>query len=101
MVIEELTITIDPVERDQFLDLDQAIWTPFLAAQSGFVRKEVWLPEGRPDTIVLVIHWTSMTACKAITPDQVVAVDAKMGRFAEAPLVCRAYQVHNSTPPDP
>jgi uncharacterized protein (TIGR03792 family) len=101
MVIEELTITIDPVERDQFLDLDQAIWTPFLAAQSGFVRKEVWLPEGRPDTIVLVIHWTSMTAWKAITPDQVVAVDAKMGRFAEAPLVCRAYQVHNSTPPDP
>ena len=50
MVIEWLKVTVEKDEIDRYIQLDQAIWTPVLAACDGFHKKEVWWsPDGEID----------------------------------------------------
>ena len=92
-IIEELTITIEPAKIDAYLARDAEVWTAFLALQSGFEGKEVWLPPDRPGTVVLIIRWASRDHWKAITEAQCAAVDAEMGDLLPDTLECREYEV--------
>ena len=64
MVIEWLKVTVEKGEIDRYIQLDQAIWTPVLAASDGFHKKEVWWsPDGE---IVMVVWWNTREQWKAI-----------------------------------
>ncbi len=66
MVIEWLRFKVDPALRDRFIQVDDAIWTTALAANPGFLGKEVWLSPTQPDAVVLVIRWRSREDWKAV-----------------------------------
>jgi uncharacterized protein (TIGR03792 family) len=66
MVIEWLTYRVSPALHDRFLAVDQAIWTAALAAQPGYLGKEVWRAEDAPDRINLIIRWETRAAWKAV-----------------------------------
>lgn len=92
MVIELLTFDVDPDERDEWLRVEETVWSRFLERQPGFVRKEMWMGPDGDSTVHAVIWWESMQAWKAIGPDTVAAVDERMGRWLRAPT-CRAFEV--------
>ena len=64
----------------------------YATRQPGFVRKEVWVPSDRPDTVVIMVWWESRELWKTITDAQVAAVDHEMGDWYRAPEV-REYEV--------
>jgi uncharacterized protein (TIGR03792 family) len=66
MVIEQLSFRVPPAAQAQFLEMDAAIWTPALAAQPGFLGKEVWREADAPDALHLIIRWASRAEWKAV-----------------------------------
>jgi uncharacterized protein (TIGR03792 family) len=96
VIVEELTLAVAASDLDGFLAADERIWTAFLARQAGFVRKEVWVSSDRPDTVVIIVWWQSRELWKAITDEQVAAVDREMGEWYREPMV-REYVVATAT----
>ncbi len=87
MIVEELTLHVEDGDLERFLDADARIWTAFLSAQPGFVRKEVWVPADRPDTVVIMVWWANRQLWKAISDERVAAVDREMGEWFREPVV--------------
>jgi uncharacterized protein (TIGR03792 family) len=81
MVIEQLTFTVPPAFRRRYLALDAEIWTAMLAAQPGFLGKEVWVERDAPDRLHLIIRWTTREAWKAVPAALLADTDR---RFAAA-----------------
>lgn len=91
MVVEWLEFWINPTTRPLFLAADARIWTPALAAQPGFLRKEYWqptqiAPSTRPDVsdsdrLIIVVHWQSRALWKAVPLALLQTTEAQ---FAEA-----------------
>ncbi|MGA0878704.1 MAG: TIGR03792 family protein [Ilumatobacteraceae bacterium] len=79
MVIEWLTFAVPQSEQENWLAIEESVWSRFLETQPGFLRKEIWIEEGAPDLVHAVIWWESTELWKRITPDQVAEVDARMG----------------------
>lgn len=79
MVIEMLTFEVAVDEQPEWLALEERVWSRFLEQQPGFVRKEIWIEDVRPDHVIVVIWWDSMELWKRITPEQVAEVDRGMG----------------------
>ena len=50
-VIELLRVLTAPGCRDEFLARDAEVWTPALAAQEGFVSKEIWVSQDDPNLV--------------------------------------------------
>ena len=92
VIVEELTLDVATPDLDAFLEADERVWTAFLSAQPGFVRKEVWVPSDLPDTVVIMVWWESRELWKAITDSQVAAIDRQMGEWFREPVV-REYEV--------
>lgn len=92
MVIELLTFQVADDERDDWLRVEEQVWSRFLEQQDGFVRKEMWVEAGDPDTVHAVIWWESMEQWKAIGADAVAAVDEHMGHWLREPT-CRTFHV--------
>ena len=92
MIVEELTLQVDAPDIEGFLEADARVWTAFLTAQPGFVRKEVWLPGDRPNTVVILVWWASREQWKAISDETVAGVDREMGDWFREPVV-REYVV--------
>ncbi len=92
MVVEELVVQVAPADHAAFCAADARVWTAFLAAQAGFVRKETWVDPAEPDRLHLLIWWESREAWKRITAEQVAQVDAQMGQWYREPTA-REYQV--------
>ena len=87
MIVEELTLHVEDRDLEGFLDADARIWTAFLSAQPGFIRKEVWVPADRPDTVVIMVWWANRQLWKAISDERVAAVDREMGEWFREPVV--------------
>jgi uncharacterized protein (TIGR03792 family) len=81
MIIEHLTFDVPLPLRPRFLALDAGIWTATLAAQPGYLGKEVWADTDPPGTLHLMIRWTSREAWKAVPADLLAETDR---RFAAA-----------------
>lgn len=79
MVVETLTFEVAESEREQWLAVEEEVWSRFLEAQPGFVRKEMWASCEDPGAVQAVIWWESMDQWKAIGPERVAEVDARMG----------------------
>jgi uncharacterized protein (TIGR03792 family) len=91
-IVEELTLQVEAGDLEGFLEADARIWTAFLAAQPGFVRKEVWVAADRPNTVVVMVWWASREQWKAISDETVASVDREMGEWFREPAV-REYVV--------
>ena len=87
VIVEELTLHVDEGDLEGFLAADTRIWTAFLSAQPGFIRKEVWVPGDRPNTVVILVWWASRELWKAISDEQVAAIDREMGQWFREPVV--------------
>jgi uncharacterized protein (TIGR03792 family) len=98
MVVEELVFVVDPGERARWLAAEGAAWDPFLAAQPGFLRKEVWLgpPDDEPGTVRILVWWASQEEWDAVDADARARVDAAMGEDGRAHARCRAHRVVRS-----
>jgi uncharacterized protein (TIGR03792 family) len=75
MVIEWLRFRVLAGERDRFLAADTAIWTPFLAGCTGYVRKVVWCDRERSNEVVMLVYWESYTLWKAVDPGELARVE--------------------------
>jgi uncharacterized protein (TIGR03792 family) len=91
-IVEELTLQVDAGDLEGFLEADARIWTAFLAVQPGFVRKEVWVPADRSNTVVILLWWASREQWKAISDETIASVDRDMGEWFREPAV-REYLV--------
>ncbi|MEO0947608.1 MAG: TIGR03792 family protein [Cyanobacteria bacterium J06641_5] len=66
VVIEWLEFRVAAGFREEFVRIDERIWTAALMRYPGFIGKEVWLDPGADDRLVLVIRWHSRAQWKAI-----------------------------------
>lgn len=92
MVVETLTFRVDPSERAQWLEVEEQVWSRFLEAQPGFVRKEMWVDETDGGHVHAVIWWRSLDEWHAISPTTVAEVDARMGEWFREPRM-RSFNV--------
>jgi uncharacterized protein (TIGR03792 family) len=76
MVIEFLTFAVPPAEQPAFLAADAAIWTATLARQPGYLSKEIWRDAAAPDSLRLVIRWSSRDAWHSVPRDLLDATNA-------------------------
>ncbi len=81
MVIEWLKVQVAEERREAFIQKDEEIWTAALAKYSGFLGKEVWISPQSSQEVILVIHWETREAWKAIPQDY---LDATEKRFHQA-----------------
>ncbi len=95
MVVERLTFTVDPADREAWMAADAASWSPFLAKQDGFISKQLWVQRERPHEIQAVIFWETEEQWKAIPRAQLEATDKLMGDMIR-PLVCHTFDVVSS-----
>jgi uncharacterized protein (TIGR03792 family) len=93
MVIEELHFSVDPVDQPTFLEVERRVWTGFLRTCDGFIRKETWVPDDDPATVVVMIWWNTMAQWKSITQQQCEAVDAQMGEWLRPISFARAHHI--------
>jgi uncharacterized protein (TIGR03792 family) len=93
MVIEELQFEVTPQDREEFLRVEEQVWTGFLTTCDGFVRKEVWIPEDDPGRVIVIIWWNTMEQWKTITMEQCDEVDVLMGEWLRPIVVARAHRI--------
>ena len=87
MVIEFLTFRVPVEKREKWKLLDSEVWTRFLSAQEGFVKKELWQSPENEDELHAVIWWEDKASWAAITPAQISKVDEGMGEFLIEPMM--------------
>ena len=87
MVIEFLTFTVDPTERNEWLDHEEQHWSRFLERQPGFVSKQIWESIDDPRRVHAVICWESIEHWHAIPREALAAVEQAMGPFERTPTM--------------
>lgn len=92
MVVEWLTFDVSNDERDQWLRIEESVWSRFLETCDGFVRKQMWIEEGDAGRIHAVIWWKSREQWHSISESTVAEVDARMGEFWK-PCSMRVFDV--------
>jgi uncharacterized protein (TIGR03792 family) len=95
IVVEELVFVVAAEERDGWTAVERDAWDGFLAAQPGFLRKEVWLgeePDGRA-TVRVLVWWASQEHWDAVDPAAVASIDDGMGNQWREPDRCVAHRV--------
>jgi uncharacterized protein (TIGR03792 family) len=75
-VIEWLTFAVPADRHPDWIAADRAVWTPALAAQPGFLGKEVWTGREDPTHMSLIIRWNSYAEWKAVPPALLEATEA-------------------------
>ena len=94
--VEYLVFEMAPEHRARFIQLDNEIWTPTLSKQKGFVSKEVWIDENRPNQVTLVTYWTSYALWKAIPHEALAATDVRFKKAFGHPfsLIKELHKTH-------
>ncbi|MCY7390252.1 MAG: TIGR03792 family protein [Leptolyngbyaceae cyanobacterium CAN_BIN12] len=83
MVIEWLKVQVAEERREAFIQKDEEIWTAALAKHSGFLGKEVWISPQNSQEVILVIHWETREAWKAIPQDYLDATEKQFNQAFE------------------
>jgi uncharacterized protein (TIGR03792 family) len=97
-VVEELTFEMEAELLDRWLAREAGTWDGFLAAQDGFLGKEVWLAPDAGEakvgrcTVRVQIWWASHAQWKSVDPAGVEAADRRMGDLLRHPK-CREYRL--------
>ncbi len=97
MIIEWLKVKIAAAQREQFIQLDDEIWTAALAQNPGFLGKDIWIDPTKSDELVLVIRWANREAWKSIPAASLEQTERKfaqrMGTIAYQLIETGEYQV--------
>jgi uncharacterized protein (TIGR03792 family) len=80
MVIEWLKFQVAEELREAFIQKDEEIWTAALAKCPGFLGKEVWISPQNSQAVILVIHWETREAWKAIPQDYLNATEQRFNQ---------------------
>ncbi len=59
IAIEWLRIQVNPLQREQYLQIDAEIWTSALTKYPGFIDKTVWLNPNNEAEVIIIIRWAS------------------------------------------
>jgi len=94
--VEYLVFEVDPAHREQFIAVDDQIWTSALRSQRGFVAKEVWVDENQPGQVTLITYWSSYALWKAIPSDELEAIDERFTQAFGHPftLIEEGHKIH-------
>ena len=94
--VEYLVFEVAPEHRELFITVDDQIWTPTLSKQKGFVSKEVWIDENRPNQVTLVTYWSSYALWKAIPHAELGATDVRFKKAFGHPfkLIKELHKTH-------
>ncbi|MEL6221139.1 MAG: TIGR03792 family protein [Cyanobacteria bacterium J06626_14] len=97
MVIEWLQFRVQEDLREQFVQLDEEIWTAALSQYDGFLGKEVWISAEDLTEVVATIRWDSTDSWFSIPDSDLQRIDARfieaMGDGTFELLDAKAYQV--------
>ncbi len=81
VVVEHLRLRVPAGDLQAWRAAEQGSWEPWLAAQPGFLRRQLlWDPERQEGT--LLIHWRSREHWKAIPPQEIAGVQERFERLA-------------------
>ena len=80
MIIEWLKFRVSPNLREEFLELDQQIWTNKLKTCPGFLGKEVWLNPEKLDEVVILIHWQTRQEWKNIPQEELDRIEKQFNQ---------------------
>lgn len=92
MVIEFLTFRVDPAERAEWMDVEEATWSRFLERQAGFIRKQLWVDVDDDEHVHAMIEWESVNHWHSIPHAELEAVDEAMGQWMR-PASCVTFDV--------
>ena len=83
VVVEHLRLKVPAEGRQDWLEAEQGSWEPWLAQQKGFLdRQLLWDPATEEGT--LLIRWANRNDWKAISPQEVQAVQERFEQLAQA-----------------
>jgi len=76
--IEHLVFMIeDPENVDDFIILDEKIWTNELSKYDGFISKEVWINSNTPGEVHTLLIWRTMDEWKSIPLETLKEIDQR------------------------
>ena len=97
MVIEWLQFQVQEEVREQFVQIDEEIWTTALSSYSGFLGKEVWISPDNLGEVTMVIRWDSTDSWFSIPGSDLQKIDEQfadaMGRDTYDLIASKQYQV--------
>ena len=80
--VEHLIFNVANTSRlNDFIDLDEKIWTYELSKFKGFISKEVWINDNNPGEVHTILIWETMDEWKSIPLEKLKEIDDK---FIEA-----------------
>ncbi len=77
IAVEQLVFKVKKEKVDEFIELDQKIWTEELAKWPGFLGKEIWISESTPVEIITTVYWRSLKEWKSIDHEKLRETDQK------------------------
>jgi uncharacterized protein (TIGR03792 family) len=80
MIIEWLKFRVSPDLREEFLEIDQQIWTNKLKTRPGFLGKEVWLNPDRMDEVIMFIRWQTREEWKNIPQEELNIIEKQFAQ---------------------
>ncbi len=73
--VELLIFEVKDGMRDEFIKLDDEIWTSFLSQKDGFIKKEIIISNAERNKIYSVIYWNTLKEWKSIPLEELIEKD--------------------------
>ncbi len=73
--VEFLIFEVKEGKREEFIKLDNEIWTEFLSKKPGFIRKETVISEAKPNEVYTILYWNTLKEWKSIPIEELIAKD--------------------------
>lgn len=102
MVIEWMKFKVPEDKREQFIQRDLEIWSPFLEQCPGFLSKEVWIQPDQDQEVIMVIRWNSREEWQSIPTQDLEQIEHQFGQalsFEYDMVASRDYQVRRFPQP--
>ena len=64
--VEYLVFRVEPDRVDEFIQLENEVWTQGLSQQEGFLSKDIWVNESKPGEVSVIIYWKNFESWKGI-----------------------------------
>jgi len=87
VVVEYLTFDLAGLDPQQWLEIEDQVWGAELRSRPGFIHKQMW--ESERGVIHAVIWWRDHESWKTIGPDEVAAIDERMGEWFREPKMAQ------------
>lgn len=76
VTLERMVFSVQPGMVDEFLDVDESIWTTYLEQKEGFLRKEVFLNYDDSSSVTVLIYWNTPESWFNIPRKEMMQIDS-------------------------